>query len=218
MKRIRYRWVCFTFSTSFGSEEDIMLSLESIQSVGILLPAVVLTILITKMHDSLPLQLFSRLTLATIVERGLGTEIVIAPWCLLRAALTLPDISTSTRVDLLKIGFWFLFIYFRLGKQCGFPANAPVKISRDHLSRLSTDRQLYHALNTFIAQITIIHTFEGTLPLNRLGSNPLEHAFRSAGVRCHDVNTMKITDAFTSIELPTTAHSTISLFSGPRGR
>jgi hypothetical protein len=27
--------------------------------------------------------------------------------------------------------------------------------------------------------------------LNRLGSNPLEHAFGSARVRCHDVNTVK---------------------------
>jgi hypothetical protein len=85
----------------------------------------------------------------------------MAPWCLLRAAFTLPDISTSTRVDLLEIGFWFLFIYSRLGKQCGFPVNAPVKISRDHTSRLYTDKQLFHALNTFIALISIIRTSDG---------------------------------------------------------
>jgi hypothetical protein len=191
MKRIRYWWMPSTFSIGFGSEEDVMFSLASIQNADILSLAVFLNTLIIKMHDSLPLQLFSSSTLATIFERGLRTEIVMARWCLLRAALTLPDISTSTRVDLLEVGFWFLFIYSRLGEQPGFRVNAPVKISRDHTSHLYTDKQLFHALNTFIALISIIRTSDSTVRLNRLGSNTLEYAFGSARGGCHDANTMK---------------------------
>jgi hypothetical protein len=39
---------------------------------------------------------------------------MFAPWRLLTAALTLPTISTRTRVDLLEIGLWFLYYSSRL--------------------------------------------------------------------------------------------------------
>jgi hypothetical protein len=82
-----------------------------------------------------------------------------------------------------------------------------------------TDKQLFHALNIFTALISIIRTSDGALRLNRLGSNSLEHAFGSARVRCHDVNTMKkMIDAFTNIELTRIAHSMFSLFSSAHGR
>jgi hypothetical protein len=44
---------------------------------------------ITKTHDSLPLRLFSPTAFSTVLGRGQGPEFVIAPWCLLTAALIL---------------------------------------------------------------------------------------------------------------------------------
>jgi hypothetical protein len=65
-KRIRYRWVGFTFRMGYGSEENISFSLERIQMTQILSPTVFSNAACIKMHDSLPLRLFSPLILAMI--------------------------------------------------------------------------------------------------------------------------------------------------------
>jgi hypothetical protein len=70
----------------------------------ILSPTVFSNAAYTKMYDSLSLRLLSPLILAMIFQHELGSEVVIVPGCLLNAALTLLDYSTTTRVDLLSIG------------------------------------------------------------------------------------------------------------------
>jgi hypothetical protein len=61
------------------------------------------------MHDSLPLQLFSTATLAVIFRDDLRAEFSMAPWCLLAATLTLPEITARTRVELLETDLGFCF-------------------------------------------------------------------------------------------------------------
>jgi hypothetical protein len=79
---------------------------------------------VNKMHDSLHLEQFSPRTLTVILRDNLQTEFMLAPWCVLAAALTLSTISTRTRVDLLEIGFWFLYYYSRLRLHFGDPLAA----------------------------------------------------------------------------------------------
>jgi hypothetical protein len=57
----------------------------------------------SKMHDSLPPELLSPKTLSYILcpDNHLSGVIMIVPWCLLVTALTLLEISTQTRSELL---------------------------------------------------------------------------------------------------------------------
>jgi hypothetical protein len=82
-----------------------------IKDVNILSPIVFHNSRETKMHDSLPLELFSLKTLDYILHNPIAGETMIVPWCLLVLALTLPELSTRARLDLLMIGFWMLFLY-----------------------------------------------------------------------------------------------------------
>jgi hypothetical protein len=109
MKRICYRWVFSEIAIAFGAD-SAKFSLRTLEGWNVVSPVVFINSHITKMHDSLPLRLFSPTTFFTILRRGQGPEFVMAPWCLLTAAPILSEQSTRTRVALLEIGFWFLFI------------------------------------------------------------------------------------------------------------
>jgi hypothetical protein len=108
-KRLRYRLVSAEFSIGFG-DDRISFSLARIQGADFLAPIVFDNSRITKMHDSLPLQLFSPVTFSWILETE-GLELVLAPWCLLTAVLTMPEFNTRTRCDFLETGFWSLSLY-----------------------------------------------------------------------------------------------------------
>jgi hypothetical protein len=62
------------------------------------------------MHGSFPLQLFSTSTLALIFREDLRAEFSMAPWCVLTAPLTLPEITARTQAELLEIRFGFCFL------------------------------------------------------------------------------------------------------------
>jgi hypothetical protein len=145
---------------------------------------------ITKMHDSLPLELFSPVTFAYILEHEMTSEMVLAPWCLLTAALTVPGFNTKTRCHLLEIGFWFLFYYDRLLAAYKHPRGVTSKITEGNMATLYTPDQLRDGINTFFSLITLIRTSPTAVKLDHLGSGPLEHAFGQGRIRCHDINTM----------------------------
>jgi hypothetical protein len=216
-KGIRYRWVCSTFLIGYGSEENISFSLERIQMTQNLSPTVFSNAASTKMHNSPPLRLFSPLTLAMIFQHELGSEVMIALWCLLNAALTLPGYSTTTRVDLLLVGYWLLFFHFKLGEKCGYPRNVHAKIILGQPAQLCTRKQLRDAINIVIALITIVRPSDDSVALDRIGSSPLEHAFGNMRIRCRDVHTLeKMIAAFTSIELASIIPSLQNLQRIPR--
>jgi hypothetical protein len=129
------------------------------------------------MQNSLPFRLFSPLTLVLIFQHELGSEVVIAPWCLLNASLTLPGYSTMTRMDLLSVGSWFLFFHFKMGEKCGYPPNVHAKITPGQPAQLYTRKQLRDAMNIFIAFITTVRMSDDSVALDRIGSTPHEHAF-----------------------------------------
>jgi hypothetical protein len=106
LKRICDQLIRTPLSMGLGHKE-LLFSIEGIQQTGFLSPIVFLQSRVSKMHDSLPLELFSPRTLAVILRDNLQTEYMLAPWCLLTVALTLSSINTRTRVDLLEIGLCF---------------------------------------------------------------------------------------------------------------
>jgi hypothetical protein len=113
------------------------------------------------MHDSLLLELFSLKTLAYILNNPIVGEMTMVPWCLLVVALTWPDLSTETRRDLLKIGFWMLFFYEN-PELAPDPPNAlemtfvHPKHCADDAELLYRKQQLRDGLNTFMALILLL--------------------------------------------------------------
>jgi hypothetical protein len=193
LKRIRYRLLArFKFSSA---EEHTEFNLQTIQSAHILSPIVFNNSHESKMHDSLPLELFSLKTLSYILYHPVIGETMMVPWCLLVIALTLRDLSTWERLDFLEVGFWMLFLYENPDflpdppniMNLTFPR--PRRCGNDQHS-LYTKVQLRDSLNTFIALIILISSLDSRFCLNRFGSNPLEHAFGLARIRCRDINTM----------------------------
>jgi hypothetical protein len=219
-KRLRYRFVSACFSIGFGTE-CIIFSLDAIEAAGFLAPVVFDNSRITKMHDSLPLQLFSPVTFNWILHHP-GPELVLAPWCLMTAALTLPEFNTKTRCDLLETGFWFLFLYERLLIVVGPPRGVNQKIPKEvgrFCVTLYTSDQIRDGLNTFASLISILRESPTPVCLNRLGSDPLEHSFGQARMRCWDVNTMnKMLRAFAYKIEDISERSFMALLDAPRRR
>jgi hypothetical protein len=221
LKRIRYRWVLGALSIGVGPDDPTTFSLENIQGWRILSPVVFLNSHITKMHDSLPLRLFSPATFKQVLERGPSPEHVLAPWCLLVTALTLVDITVTTRIDLLAIGFWFLFLYSERLQTFGYPHGVSESKRTGVTPSLYSRQQVRDALNTFVSLISILTSAgpDEYSALDRLGSGPLEHFFGRARIRCRDVNTMaRMIEAFATEAWGRTVDSVLSLTAEPRHR
>jgi hypothetical protein len=191
VKRIRYRFVSSSqFSIGFGTEERFF-SLLRIQQVWCFPDIVLDNSQITKMHDLLPLYLFSPMTFTVILSREYTPELVLSPWCLLTAALPLVGFNTKTRGDLLEAGYWFLDLYEELLTKVGLPLGVTQEISPGGFASLYSKDQLRDGLNTFMSLIPIIRESPTAVFLSHLRSDPLEHAFGQARVRYRDANTME---------------------------
>jgi hypothetical protein len=135
------------------------------------------------------------------------------------SALTFATISTKTRLDLLKIGFWFLWLHSSLKRICGHPHGVCEKIRGGPLATLHTSRQVCDALNMLVSLMTVIRDSPKPIRLNRLGSNPLEHASGKARIRCSDVNAMRrIIRSFTSEALSLSVNTSLQIVSVPPSR
>jgi hypothetical protein len=89
MKRISYGWIRRPLSFGLGEEELLFFFTKRNHEAEFLSPVVFLRSQLSKIHNSLPLQLFSTSTLAVIFRDVLRAEFSMASWCLLLAALTL---------------------------------------------------------------------------------------------------------------------------------
>jgi hypothetical protein len=78
LKRIRYGFVSSEFTIGFGGQQ-IKFSIDRIQKASICSPVVFLNSRITKMYDSLPLELFSPKFFAHVLSQCPCSDIVMAP-------------------------------------------------------------------------------------------------------------------------------------------
>jgi hypothetical protein len=170
-----------------STEERITFSIDKIRSAGHLSPIVFDHSRASKMHGSLPLEMFSYRTLGWVVNDGDGEQIVIVPWCLLVVASTFRDLSIRTRVELLEIGFCDFFIYANPPPVRGGADDSEIhawlpRCVANEKHSFDTNAQIRNAMNTFMALIILIHHADGSFCLNRVRSNPLEHAFGLARI------------------------------------
>jgi hypothetical protein len=62
----------------------------------------------------------------------------------------------KTRLDLLEIGFWFLWLHSSLKRVCGHPDSVCEKIFGGRPAALYTSRQVCDALNALVSLMTVI--------------------------------------------------------------
>jgi hypothetical protein len=225
-KRVRYRMVsrdefylawCDRASPQ-RPPRVIKFSLRRIREAHVCPELVFVNSKASKMHDSLPLELFSSKTLDAIMTAQDSTELLMVPWCLLNVALTHPGINTKTRGGYLEVGFWILVHTRGMKEACDARCGIVEAITGTSAS-LYLGEQLDHALNTFHALIRRLRSSTTRICLNRVGSNPLEHSFGKGRVRCKEINTMKkMEEAFVSEAFAQFAKGFLELLSAPRRR
>jgi hypothetical protein len=84
---------------------------------------------------------------------------------------------------------------------------------------LYTNNQIRDALNTFMALILVMRNSRVPFCINRLGDNPLEHAFGFGRIRCHDVETMlRLVNGFAGRSLEADMKQLLQIAAAPRRR
>jgi hypothetical protein len=113
------------------------------------------------------------------------------PWFLLVAGLTSCNFSTKSRCDIFETAFWLLYFCRIILARYPHPPDTTERITPNKSASLYTTDQLRHALSTFYTLIVVLRNSWCPICLNRLGSNPLEHLFGKARLKCRNVNIIK---------------------------
>ena len=149
---------------------------------------------ITKMHDILPLTLFSIDNLFTLYNSDLTALVYFTPWTMLIEAFTNEKINLGNRIAMLDVSFFIMFIYLQYLKhtQTNFGIYRKKCIKAHHITFFD-EKICMHYCNTVHAIVSIIQKKEGkNISLNRLSSNPLEHLFGKIRLKSGFLKTLKV--------------------------
>lgn len=186
LKRLRYRLLSGkVFTSGFDGDGPIFDSnkLQQTRYFPDLPDVVFLNDHTTKMHDSLPLALFT----TNVFLQALKIDSVLAayllPGVILNTALSNPNLTRQERIELLTIGYYYMVQFHYYSEEC--LGEGVVRRGNSEVNILF-DRQLtMHLLNDFRALVFILTKYpEMPICLNRLGSNPLEHCFGVLRTQC----------------------------------
>jgi hypothetical protein len=142
------------------------------------------------MYDSLALELFSQASPHQIFNDCMPQAFfAFFPWCFLVAGLTSYNFSTKTGCDIFETAFWLLYFYRIILVR--YPPDTSEMITPNKYTSLYTIDELRRALSTFYTLIVVLRNLSCPVYLNRLGSNPLEHLFGKARLRCRNWTSWK---------------------------
>lgn len=187
LKRARYRLL--------GSDVHLgIMNNTIIVDVGVLrellpLPSKVFSNQIfTKMHDDLAVSLFSLSSLYELCQNKSDYVAYFLPFCLMNAAISEKDLSLEERINFLEVSWYYMAAY--LEELSSSPANLPdrKRPSSRSVRLFSSNIALEHC-NTVASLLALIQGCNGTVNLNRIGTNPLEHTFGSIRMRSRYKNT-----------------------------
>ena len=155
----------------------------------------------TKMQDSLPIHLFSFKSLITILNENQKDWITyMIPFSLLNIALSEKDLTITERRCFIEISFYYSLFYIAESQK--------VKHQLPQRKYKTNNIQMYsHALtlelcNTCFSILRVMDFFNGTINLNRFGSNPVEHIFGLLRMKSRYKNSFeKMKKVFGEIEL-----------------
>ena len=189
LKRLRYRLLSTIIHAGFSIENE-NIDLEKLMHLLKVSEVCFSNDLYTKMHDSLPLELFSPQNFMELIRAD--ENVAAAFWfpiSLSILALNERDIGFETRKYLLESAFWFLVFYKEL-----FDKTESISLrQRKHKENLDvmfyTSDLLIEFTNTLHCQLQLMETVPNFC-FDRNSTTPLEHKFGNARIRAHDIHTL----------------------------
>ena len=189
LKRLRYRLLSSIIHSGFKGDTpilDLEVIRETLDEMG---DVVWCNDLFTKMHDSLPLELFKTENFCKLLETENYEAMAFwFPITLSNIAINQPNIGFEYREFLLKSAFFFLVYY----AECWENSDCELRQKKyaDSLDvTFYTKELLIEFTNTLHAHIQLMSTEEDYC-FNRNSTTPLEHKFGFVRARSRDVNTL----------------------------
>lgn len=189
LKRGRYRLLSSIVHSNFENTSDSQIEINRLER-QLDLPSVVFSSeKYTKMHDSVAVQLFSMDTLVRLFEARDYTSLsYFLPLCLLCTSLHEPNLNLNERYSFLQLSFFYMLGYYRASSA-----------TRSNLRqyKLRTERHVVafdatfarEFCNTVCSILKVMSRVNGTVSLNRIGSNPVEHLFGMIRMKSKSVHT-----------------------------
>lgn len=211
-KRVRYRLLKIRSGIAIlsgFSTDSPKIDLAAIQQTLKLAPVVFLDAQMTKMHDSLPIALFSTRSLQQLIKSDNYPAILyFFPWVLFLAALSNTNLSANIRYDLLEIALYYLLFYIVTLIDC-FP-NISDKVSQKKsagkpMMVLFNEELVMEACNSIHSTMMLMRTSKTPIKLERASSTPLEHSFGKVRFKAGYIQTFqKILNGFSTDFIKTT--------------
>jgi hypothetical protein len=149
LKRIHYRFLSGPFRIGVGHDQTEF-CIGDVRDKLPLPPIVFDNSRITKMHDSLTLELVSQASLHQIFNNCMPLAfLAFFPWFLLVAGLTNWNFSTKTRCDIFETVFWLLYFYRINLTRYPHPSDTTQRIPPNKYAFLYITDELRRALSTF---------------------------------------------------------------------
>ena len=181
LKRARYRLLSHNLVQLFKYEDPI--SVELIHELTNLPSVIFDNSQLTKMHDHLPIQLFTIESLEVLMYAELYAEAsYFLPFVLLNEALSTKNLTVDERVDFLEIITFYCKYYKMLYEKTS---------KTDRANLIGKNKTVLFDLNliddlmtTTLSINTVLNGNYDIISLNRIGTNPLEHHFGLIQLRC----------------------------------
>ena len=189
IKRARYRILSSKIHGGFENTTESVISVDSLRSQLDLPSAVWSNEKYTKMHDDIAVRLFSLETLASLFEKRNMTALTyFLPICLLCASLEEPNLRVEEKCNLLVLGLYYMLAYYAMLSES--PSQLRQKKTRTSIHLCPFDGVFVREYcNTVCSILKVLYKVNGTIGLNRVGSNPVEHLFGLIRMKSHSVHT-----------------------------
>lgn len=197
-KRARYRLLKIKSGTAIiagFSTDSPKIDLEAIQQTLKLAPVVFLDAQMTKMHDSLPIALFSTKSFLQLIKTDNYPAILyFFPWVLFLAAISNTNLSANIRYDLMEIVLYYLLFYISNLIAC-YPSISD-KISQKKsagkpMMVLFNEELVIETCNSIHSTMMLMRTSKIPLKLERVSSTPLEHSFGKVRFKAGHIQTFE---------------------------
>jgi hypothetical protein len=100
-------------------------------------------------------------------------------------------VVNGSPTSMFELAFWVLYFCKKLLQNARLPPETKERMRGCRYAILYTSHQIRDVLNAPYALIMILRNSDVPVPLNRIGGNPLGHAFGKVRLRCRDIHTMK---------------------------
>ena len=188
LKRAGYRLLSAQVHSGLENTTESLISVEEIRRQLNLPSKIFATDKFTKMNDELATSLFSLSTISSLFEmRNRSALTYFLPLCFLTTALEEENLQVKEREFLLEIAFYYMIAYYGVCSESPGPLKQ-MKLKNESHVRLFDLAFTREYCNTVFAILNVLKGSNGTISLNRIGTNPLEHLFGLVRMKSHSVH------------------------------